>query len=107
MRNDSILYTGQTSASRRAEKAELKKREKAEQLTKITPSEQVVFEFLDKERDETIKTLLGMVNLSTPEADVKSLLVSLNLYRQSIASVKNRLSSVLRRSNSGVEVTNE
>jgi hypothetical protein len=106
-RNDSILYTGQSSATRRAEKIAERQREKAEKRVVLLPTEKLIIEFLDKERDDTITQLLGLVNPSTPEADVKSAIVSLTLYRQSIANTKNRLLSILRHANNRTEMDDE
>jgi Lhr-like helicase len=107
MRNDSILYTGQTSASRRAEKAELRKRDKAEKQAKLAPNAQVIVDLLDSERDQVITQLLSLINGSTPTEDVKSLIVSLNLYKQSMSNVKAKSLNILRRTNSDEEMTNE
>lgn len=97
-RNDGILYTGQTSASRRAYKIEQAKQAKAKQQSLIAPNEKVIMEFIDKELENTTRQLLELVNPATPEADVKSLIVSLNLYKQSMLAVKQRVFNVLRRS---------
>jgi hypothetical protein len=106
-RDDSVLYTGATSASRRSEKVALRRREKAEKQAVILPNEKIIMGFLDEELKNTKLLLLGSINPSTPEADVKSLISSLNLLDQNIQAVKNRCKNILRRSLLETEVTDE
>jgi hypothetical protein len=106
-RDDSVLYTGATSASRRSEKVALRRREKAEKQAVILPNEKIIMGFLDEELKNTKLLLLQAINPSTPSEDVKSLIVSLNLLEQNIQQVKNRVSGILRRSLKDIGVTDE
>ena len=96
MRNDGILYTGQSSASRRKQKLELAKRDKADKKAKIEPNAQAFIDLIDTEQQNTLKAMLSLVNPSTPEEDVKSMLSALNLYKQSLSNLKDKTKAVVR-----------
>lgn len=101
MRNDSILNTGINSASinkaARAKEARLlRQQEKEQKRAKLHPAAEVVAEEIRKEQEYVKTTLLSLINTATPEADVKSLIVSLNLYDLSMKSLKTRISNILR-----------
>lgn len=95
-RNDAILYTGQTSAIRRRERIEAQRAMLAKTKAKIEPKAIDFLDLIEQEQEATLKTLLSMVNSSTPEADVKSMIVSLNLYKQSLSSLKSKVNNILR-----------
>lgn len=99
-RNDSILNTGLTGAT--VDKAERerflqeKRLKRQEKKAKLTPAMDVVIEELNKEKQNTEKMLLSMVTTNTKEEDLKSLIVSLNLYNESMSRLKNRLKTIMR-----------
>lgn len=95
-RNDGILYSGQTSASRKAEKELKKQIEKAENRRKLAPSADVVLDMLEKERTSLQKKLLSYITTETPEEYLKAVVMSLKLYDEYLASLETRLSNILR-----------
>lgn len=102
-RSDNVLYTGQTSASFASgkdqelkEKREQSRQERLELRNQLKPIAEPVLEALDVERDQTITRLLSMVGPGTPNADVKNLLISLNLYRDSMTKLKAKLQIILK-----------
>jgi hypothetical protein len=102
-RNDSILATGASSANfatpkEREVKAKQQQRhdQRKEVTNELKPSAQLILEAVDQEQDKTIQRLLSLVAPGTPEKDVKSLLISLNLYKESLARIRNRLQIVLQ-----------
>lgn len=102
MRNDSILNTGMTSATlNKAERAsdarEQRRKVKEQKRSQLLPSAEIVITELNKEQESTKLQLLKLINPATPANDVKELLVSLNLYDQSITNLKTRISNILRK----------
>jgi hypothetical protein len=79
-RDDSYLYSGQTSQSRRAYKEELRRQKREEARGSLLPSEQVIFELLEKERDNIAKQLLVFIQSDTSEDNLKSTLLALKMY---------------------------
>jgi len=100
-RNDSVLNTGISSAtinkaSREREAREARKKQRDEKRTTLLPSVQIIVDELKKEQEDTKLALLKLIHPATPEADVKSLIVSLNLYDQSMTTVRTRISNIMR-----------
>ena len=96
-KDSSFLYTGQTSASRRAEKELQKAVEKEEKRRKLAPSADVVLELIEKEQTKISKRLLDYITTDKTEEDYKSILESLKLYYEYLASLKVQLSVILKR----------
>ena len=101
MRRDSILNTGLTSnsinkAGREKHARELRKKAKDEKRSQLVPAIQIVIDELNKELESTQVQMLGLINGSTPTEDVKSIIVSLNLYSQSVKQLKTRISNIMR-----------
>lgn len=101
MRSDSILNTGLTSISVTKVSEERKRREerakaKEDKRAVMAPSIEPVLEELRKEKEKTVQSLLSVISPTTPHEDVKSLVVSLNLYADSMDKLKSRLSNIMR-----------
>ena len=99
MRNDGLLYTGLTSQAQlqRLEAAKKeKKRQKANQKAKILPSAELLIELLAKEKKATILKLLDTVQVDTSEEQTKSLILSLNLYKDSISGLEAQIKAIMR-----------
>lgn len=102
-RNDSILHTGMTSASmtpRRSEEVSEKRKQAAqerdERSKELKPVAKPILDALTAERDQTTLRLLSLVAPGTPDEDVKNLLISLNLYKDSMAKLETRLKIILK-----------
>lgn len=101
MRSDSVLNTGLSSASinkaskERAARAERQKL-RDEKRTTLLPAVQILVDELLKEQEKTKLSLLKIIGPATPADDVKSLLVSLNLYDQSMTTLRTRISNIMR-----------
>jgi hypothetical protein len=95
-RDDSLLYSGQTSQSRRAYKEELRRQKREEARGKLLPSEQVIFEFLEKERENIAKQLLVYIQTDTTDENLKSTLLALKMYDSYLVTQKNQLTNLLR-----------
>ena len=100
MRSDKVLYTGLTSASARTSRLEEQKREKQREKTdkkiKLQPVAEVVLEELAKEKRVTVMKLLETIDVTTPDEQTKSIIVALNLYKQSISGLEMRIKNILR-----------
>ncbi len=101
MRTDSILNTGMSSATlNKAERVKKAREARAEQKKQvrnvILPAIEPVLEELDKERNKTIIDLMETIDASTSDVDVKSIILSLNLYKESLENLKSRLSNIMR-----------
>lgn len=95
-RNDGILYAGSTNRVNRLAEIEAKREEKLSKRNQLVPDSHVVLEELEKEKDQTIKTLLSLINPTTPTDQVKELIVSLNLYEQSMKNLTAKFKNILR-----------
>lgn len=99
MRNDGLLYTGLTSQAQlqrlEATKKE-KKRQKANQKAKILPSAELLIELLAKEKKATILKLLETVQVDTSEEQTKSLILALNLYKDSLSGLEAQIKAIMR-----------
>lgn len=110
-RNDLILYSGKTSASSsRAEREHeraLKKRRLLEKQSAIAPTADLISEEVNKIREELQLSYLKLVGPATEEADVKALLVSLNLNNEFINKFEIRIKKVMRATVPRTEEDNE
>lgn len=97
-RNDGILYSGMAAKSRAelAHERTLRQREKLEKKSSLLPMADIVIQELEKEKTNTKLELLRLIGPSTSDTDVKSLIVSLNLYDQSMSGLAGRLKNILR-----------
>lgn len=107
MRNDGILYTGQTSASRRKAKEQARKELKAEQAAKLMPSFDVISELIQSERDDIQRQLLTYIQTDTPPEDLKSTLLALKLYDAHLVTLKNKALGILRHALKAQELIDE
>lgn len=103
-RDDRVLYTGISSSSFASHKElEVKSKQQDAKEKRLELSQSVkspiaktIVEALDAERDKTISTLLAIVGPSSPNEDVKSLIISLNLYKDSMDRIKSKLVVLLK-----------
>lgn len=102
-RDDSVLYTAQTSssmASKRATKVqqrqELASQARDSQKSELKPVAAPILAAVDKELNHTITTILSMVGPGTPDKDVKTTLIALNLYKDSLTKLKGNLNVILK-----------
>lgn len=99
MLNDKILYSGQTSASKRLDKLEERAREKEKKQKKLSPAAEVVFEFIGKEKQAIQTQVLNYVQTNTTEKDLKSTLLALKFYDTHLTDLQIKLKSLLGRTN--------
>lgn len=102
-RDDSVLFSGATSASFGSAKerevkakAQERKEKRDETTAALKPVAQNVLDTVDIERDKTVAQMLSLVTPGTPDKDVKALVVSLNLYKASCDHLKSQLRVVLK-----------
>jgi len=107
MANDGLLYSGQTSVSKRLDKLERQALIKNKKKNALLPSEEVILELIENEQKETKLRLIKLVNPTTKDEELKSLIIALNLYDDSLKSLKLRVRNILRHSIKDKEVTNE
>lgn len=101
MRSDSVLITGATGASiNKAQDAMARRKEqKKERLSKrarIQPAIEPVLELLTKEQNKTMLEALNFIDSGTDETTVKNTLTALRLYKDSMQSLKNSISAIMR-----------
>jgi len=102
MRNDSVLLTGMNSGTVSKvdrERMLREKKAKQERLSKkhvIQPAIEPVIAEIDKEKKRTILEMMEAVNADTNEADLKSNIVALNLYKKSLDKLSTRLKNIMR-----------
>lgn len=99
-RSDSVLITGKTSEKRLErlkQSKEVKKNEREQKKSTLTPVEDLMFAEADKIRDEIHTQLLEAVRIDTDKEQVKELLISLNLNKVFVDKFKNRMSNILRK----------
>lgn len=98
MRSDAILYTGVTSkASQKVdERKKAVKLAKEEKKAQLTPAIELVLSAIKKEKESTTQSLLSTINPSTKEEDTKSIIVSLNLYTQSLDRLEGKIVRIMR-----------
>jgi|AntRauTorckE6833_2_1112554.scaffolds.fasta_scaffold03173_5 hypothetical protein len=98
MRNDSALYTGMNSSTaQKLERVELKdkarKDEKTQTRAKILPAVEVFNEEIDK---ETKRVILAQLDLIDKDGDINAEAKALKLYKASMATLKSRVSNIMR-----------
>lgn len=96
-RNDGILWSGQTSASRITEKLEERKREKLKKREKLSPAADVVFEYINKEKQNIQAQLLNYIQTDTNDENLKSTLLALKFYNTYLTTLQNNLRNILRK----------
>jgi hypothetical protein len=98
MRDDSILYSGLTSASSRkiAETKVGKKDEKVTKRTEIKPIAIPVFNEIQKQKDMLGEILLAIVDPDSPDEKVASQLEAVRLHRAWLINFEGALKNVLR-----------
>jgi hypothetical protein len=100
MRSDDILYTGMTSRTPTLKKISDDKKEKQrlkqEKQVKLQKGVDIILELLDKEREKTVLKMLEAISTETPQEDIKSVIVSLNLYKETVNNLQSRIKSIMR-----------
>jgi len=98
MRDDSLLYSGLTSASAQKvkERREAKTDEKTRKRSELLPANEVVFKEIAKEKAMLGQTLLDIVDESTPDEQVTEKLIAVRIYAKWLGEFETRLKNVLR-----------
>jgi len=98
MRDDSILYTGATSE--RMVRREIKNKERDEakisKRSALTPAAEVVFNLIEKEKEDVVNSLLSFILTDTPDEDLKSTILSLKMYSGYLLELQAKVKNVLR-----------
>lgn len=99
MRNDAVLNTGMTSASR-GEYVARKKKERVErklsQQSELVSAAPVVFDEINKAKEELGELLLGIVDGDDDDEQVMVKLAAVRLHRTWIHQLESKLKIVLR-----------
>lgn len=98
MRNDGLLYTGVTSRTARklSEEKKVLKRIDKEQKLKLQTGADIVLDAIKKEKEQTVAKMLQAIDTNTPEDQVKTIIVSLNLYKDSLNSLSAKIKNIMR-----------
>lgn len=100
MRSDGILYTGVTSRSTTLDKIKEDKKEKQrlkqEKRSKIQTSADVILDELEKEKQKTVLKMLAAIETDTPDEQTKAIIVSLNLYKDTVNGLSAKIKNILR-----------
>lgn len=101
MRSDSILNTGRSSVSVNKVAIERKAREERAKArdakrTTLAPFAQIISEEFKKERESAKLRLLGIIDTTTPEEDVKATISALNLYATSMNNLEFKLTNLMK-----------
>jgi predicted secreted protein len=99
-RSDSVLTTGLSSATvNKAERMrklrEARSIDKQEKRAVLTPVAELILSELKKEKDNTTLQILDVIDSPT-EDDYRSTIKALQLYRESLDHLRNRLSNIMR-----------
>lgn len=98
MRDDALLYTGMTSASRKVqEKKGEKSQQKTEKRTQLEPYTEIIVNEIQKDKDMLGELLLGIVNPDTPDDQLQAKLDAIRLHRTWLLSFETRMKNILRR----------
>lgn len=98
IRNDSILYSGLTSASfNKAYRAKARRQaDREKQKSYLEPSAELIKVEIQKTKDQIATDTLGLIQLDADKDDIKSLLVGARLAQKHIAQLEQRLLNILR-----------
>lgn len=98
IRDDSLLYSGLTSASvrDRAEAREEKKREREHVRVKLTPAQEIINPIIENEKLLALDLRGFVFNESTPEVDIKAEMLAHKLNYQFIIRFQSRVNIALR-----------
>lgn len=97
-RDDSVLYSGLTSASsnRVAESRKLHTKVKDSKRNELQPDAHLVFADIAKERDQIPEKVWELIGAESTEENTKSVLLALRYYERYLVALKNRLSNTLK-----------
>ena len=95
MRDDSILYTGVTSATNKPTARQIQVEEKEQAQPKLKPAAAVVLELLDKERQNVLDLRSLVIDRTTPEQEVNTELLARKLYLDYLNSLENKVKSIM------------
>lgn len=107
MRNDAALYSGSSSASYASEKRKARIEKKLSQQMELRTVAPVVFEELERAKDELGELLLAIVDGKDSEDEVMVKLSAIRLHRTWINTLEARLKIVLRAKPPKGEESNE
>ena len=94
-RDDSLLYTGATSASFRT-KRELTNEEKLEQKGHMIPAAKIVFDLIEKEKVNVADISTLLITAETDLEAMKADLLARRLYTTYLSELQNKLKIILR-----------
>jgi hypothetical protein len=94
-RDDSLLYTGATSASFKSRKEDIHQ-EKIEKKGAITPAAKVVLDFIEQEKVNVCDIRSLVLDRTTDEEDIKAELLARKLYTAYLSELQNKLKIILR-----------
>lgn len=94
-RDTSGLYSGITSVSKRT-KRDVVNEEKVEKKQKLTPASKIVFDLIEKEKEKVTDITNFVLEASTPDADIKAILLARKLYREHLIGLQNQLQIIMK-----------
>lgn len=99
MRNDSLLYTGITSATARKTQAKAEEQGalKKDKQSRIAPAAQEVMDMIDAEQKNIAQEILKLVRADTTSIEADSFLKAYKLYDTKLNSFRIKLKNTLRR----------
>lgn len=95
-RNDSILYSGSTSASYQAEKRKARIEQKLDEKRRFVPKADLVFEVIKLHKLELGEKLLKLTDENSDDNKVKDTLNAIRMHREFIRDLEGNLKMVLR-----------
>lgn len=99
-RDDSVLYTGQTSASFGSRPQPLrsdKRDEKIEKRTKLLPAAEIINEVIASEKRLVTEQLIRLpIDMKTTDEDVKSTLLAVQMNLAFIDRIHNKINNIMR-----------
>jgi len=96
MRTDELLYTGSDSLQRREIKNKERDEAKITKRSALTPSAEVVFNMIEKEKASVTNSLLGFIQTDTTDENLKSTLIALKMYSGYLLELQTKVKNVLR-----------
>lgn len=97
-RDDSILYTGVSSASSRAnaEKRKEMRREKSQERGKLLPVAELINKIIEKEKKDVCDVRSFVISEATPEESIKADLLARKLNLEFIERFHGKINNLLR-----------
>jgi hypothetical protein len=93
-RDDSILYTGATSATFRNKKQI--NQEKIQKKAEMIPSAKIVYDLIEKEKQNNADINSLIIRADSSVEDVKSVLLAKKMFDTYLSELQNKLKIILR-----------